>query len=363
MNKSFTTPKQLYHHLQKSIRRVVPESVVPDFELKYKAELVFEINRLAAEKKAIILKHNYMEPILFYAVDGYKGDSLELSRKAAETKADIIVFCGVHFMAETAKVLNPTKKILIPSLKAGCSLADGITSADVSKLKKRFPGLPVVTYVNTTAAVKAESDICCTSGNAVKVVEWALNKFKTKSIIFIPDKYMARNIASEKGMDVYISGKDSDLDNQIDYKNKPTIIGWNARCYVHEKYTVDHVSAIRKDYPGAIILAHPECPPDVVQSSDFTGSTSAMIEYVKKNSKDNKIALLTECSMTDNILTVLPQYTDNLIRMCNLRCRFMHMITLEQLKDTLSLDRFQVRVSEKIREKAYIAVKRMVSIH
>lgn len=363
MNKRFTTSKQLYYHLQKSIRRVVPESVVPDFELKYKAELVFEINRLASEKKAIILKHNYMEPILFYAVDGYKGDSLELSRKAAETKADIIVFCGVHFMAETAKVLNPSKKVLIPSLKAGCSLADDISPIDVSSLKKRFPGLPVVTYVNTTAAVKAESDICCTSGNALKVVDWALKKFKTKSIIFIPDKYLAENIAKEKGMDIYIPRKDFKFNKKINYMNQPTIISWDARCYVHEQYTVKHIKAIRQDYPGAIVLAHPECRPDVVKAVDFSGSTSGMVEYVKKHGKNNKIGLLTECSMTDNILTVFPQYTDNLIRMCNLRCRYMHMITLDQLLDTLMLDIYQIEIPKRIRQKAELAVKRMMAIN
>ncbi|MDO8609341.1 MAG: quinolinate synthase NadA [bacterium] len=363
MNKRFTTSKKFYQYLQKTIRQTIPENVVPDFELKYKAELAFEINRLSAEKNAVILKHNYMEPILYHAVNGYKGDSLELSRKAAQTQADIIVFCGVHFMAETAKILNPSKKVLIPSLKAGCSLADGITPQDVIKLKKSFPGLPVITYVNSTAVTKAESDVCCTSGNALKVVNWALKEFRTKSVIFIPDKYMAKNIAAEKGMAVYIQEKGINPNKQIDYKNKPIIIGWDARCYVHEQYTVDHVTAIRKDYPKAIVLAHPECTPEVVNVANFSGSTSGMFEYVKKYGKNHKIALLTECSMTDNILTMLPEYNNNLIRMCNLRCRFMHMITLEQLRDALLYDRYQIEVPEKIRNKADITVRRMIAIN
>jgi len=363
MNKIFSSATELYRHLQKTIRTAVPENVVPDFELKYKAEQVFEINRLAEEKKVLILKHNYMEPILFYAVNGYKGDSLELSRKAAETEANTIIFCGVHFMAETAKILNPSKKVLIPSLKAGCSLADGINSKDVKELKARFPGLPVVTYINSTAETKAESDVCCTSGNVIKVIEWVLKKFRTKSLIFIPDKYMARNIAAEKKMDVYIPKKDSNWDKKIDYANKSTIISWDARCYVHEQYTVEHVKAIRKDYPRAIVLAHPECPPEGVKAADYSGSTSGMVDFVKKHGKNNKIGLLTECSMTNNILTVFPQYTDNLIRMCNLRCRFMHMITLDQLLDTLMLDIYPVEVPKKIRQKAELSVRRMITIN
>lgn len=356
------SPKEIYDNLKRSIRFVIPESVIPDFELKYKSELVFEINRLAAKKNAIILKHNYMEPVLFYAVDGFKGDSLELSKKAAETKRDLIIFCGVHFMAETAKILNPQKKVLIPSLKAGCSLADGITKADVLMLKKRFPNIPVVTYVNSSAEIKSESDVCCTSGNALKVVNWAKREFGTKSVIFIPDKYMAGNIAKDADMDIYFPGKDINEDKKIDYKKKATIIGFNARCYVHEQYTVGHVKAIRKDYMKAIILAHPECKPDVVNASDFSGSTSAMANYVKKHGRNKKIALLTECSMTDNLLAAFPKYSDNLIRMCNLRCRYMNTITLEQLKDALLHNRYEITVTEEIRKKAEISVKRMISI-
>lgn len=357
-----SSPRIIYQDLQKSIRHVIPKSVVPDFELEYKAELIFEINHLSKKKNAVILKHNYMEPILFYGVEGYKGDSLELSRKAAEAQSDIIVFCGVHFMAETAKILNPSKKVLIPSLKAGCSLADGISPDDVKKLKKRFSGRPIVTYVNSSAAVKAESDVCCTSGNALKVVDWALKTFKTKSLIFLPDKYMAKNIAEEKKMDAHIFGRNINSEKKIDYLNKPTIISWDARCYVHEKYTTDHIAAIRKDYPESVILAHPECRPDVVKKSDFSGSTSAMIRYVEKNGENKRIALLTECSMADNIITSLPQYADNLIRMCNLHCRYMHMITLEQLRDSLLYDRYQVEIPDGIRKKAELAVKRMITI-
>ncbi|MCL5410530.1 MAG: quinolinate synthase NadA [Patescibacteria group bacterium] len=362
MNKDFNTFNKFYNKLQKSLRKVFPESVIPDFELKYKAGLAFEINRLAAQKNALILKHNYMEPVLFYAVNGFKGDSLELSKKAAETKSDVIIFCGVHFMAETAKILNPNKKVLIPSLKAGCSLANGITKNDVLKLKKRFPNLPVITYVNSTAETKAVSDVCCTSGNALKVVTWALKEFNTKSIIFIPDKYMAENIAKDTGMDIYFPTKDKNIDNRIDYKKRPTIIGWNARCYVHEQYTINHVKEIRKDYENAIILAHPECKPEVVSVSDFSGSTSAMAKYVEKHGRNKKIALLTECSMTDNLLAAFPKYSDNLIRMCNLRCRYMNMITLDQLRNALLNNQYEIKVPEKTRKKAEVSVKRMISI-
>lgn len=362
MSKTFTSPKEVYENLKKSVRLVIPESVIPDFELKHKSELVFEINRLADRKNALILKHNYMEPVLYYAVEGFKGDSLELSRIAARTQSDMIIFCGVHFMAETAKILNPHKKVLIPSLKAGCSLADGITKTDVLMLKKRFPGLPVITYVNSTAETKAESDVCCTSGNALRVVRWALKEFGTKSLIFIPDKYMAGNIAKDTGMDIYFPGKNIDLDKKIDYKKRATIIGWSARCYVHEQYTVSHVKAIRKDYPNSTILAHPECTPEVVNASDFSGSTSAMTEYVKKYGKNNKIALLTECSMTDNLIANFPESADNLIRMCNLRCRYMNMITLEQLRDALLYNQYEIKVPQGLRKKAEISVKRMISI-
>jgi len=302
-----------------------------------------------------------MEPVLFYTVPDFRGDSLALSKRAAETNADIIVFCGVGFMAETAKILNPTKKVLIPSQKAGCSLAEGIKAEDVRWLKKQFPGLPVVTYINTYADVKAETDVVCTSGNAVKVVEWACKEFGTKSVIFLPDKYMAENIANETNRKIYFPNKNN-LTDTPNYKNVPTIIGWNARCYVHEQYTVDHVKDLRSSFPGVEILAHPECPPDVVKVSDFSGSTSNMVEYVEKHGLNKKIALLTECSMADNILANHPEVNNNLIRMCNLRCKYMNTITLEQTRDALLHEQYEVNVSEDIRKRALLSVTRMLQI-
>ena len=241
--------------------------VVPDVELRIKSELAIQINQLKHEKNAVILGHNYMEPVLFHSVTDISGDSLELSRKAAATDKDIIVFCGVKFMAETAKILNPTNTVLLPS-DAGCSLAASITAEDVRELKARYPGVPVVTYVNTYADVKAESDICCTSGNAVAVVE-SLN---ANTIIFLPDEYLAGNVAKETGKHIIfptlnplaIQGQ-AELDYQM--------IGWNGRCEVHEKFTVEDIRNVRAQFPDVLILAHPECSPEVVAASDFSGST------------------------------------------------------------------------------------------
>lgn len=362
MNKEFSSDEQVYDNLKVSIRHVLPETVVPDFELRYKAGLITDINRLAESTNTVILKHNYMEPVLFYGVDGYKGDSLELSRIAAETKADRIVFCGVHFMAESAKILNPDKTVLIPSLEAGCSLADGIKAEDVVRLKNQFPGLPVITYINSTAAVKAETDYCCTSGNFQKVVEKAQQESGQKSVIFIPDKYMAGNIAKDLKMKLYIPNRGLEHQESIDYQNEPYIIGWNARCYVHEQYTRVHVDAIRQSFPDAIVVAHPECPPDVIAAADFSGSTSKMVKFVEENGMDKRIALLTECSMADNIIARRPEFMDNLIRMCNLRCKFMHMITVEQLHDALVKNQYQVEVPENIRLRAGKSIRRMLEI-
>lgn len=353
---------KIYADLVKKIRPILPENVLPDFELRAKAEIIKEIEELKKEKNAIILGHNYMEPILFYSVPDYRGDSLILSKQAATTKANTIVFCGVEFMAETAKILNPSKKVLIPSQKAGCSLAAGITAENVRQLKKRFPGLPIVTYINTYADVKAETDVCCTSGNVNQVVEWARKKFNTKSVIFLPDKYMAKNIANDMHMEIFFVDP-RDLDKPApDYKNIPTIISWNARCYVHEQYTVENVNDIRKAFPTAKVLAHPECPSDVVKAADYTGSTSGMIDYVNKHGVKNKVALLTECSMADNIVASNPKVNQNLIRMCNIRCKYMNMITLEQTRDALLKDQYEVNVPEEIRVKALTSVERMISI-
>src|SRR5688572_8688377 len=256
-----TTTEEMYEKLRRKLA-----DAVPDFELRLKAELAAEINRLKIEKNAVILGHNYMEPALFYSIPDYVGDSLELSRRAAATDKDIIVFCGVKFMAETAKILNPNKKVLVPSPKAGCSLAESISAEDVRELKLKFPGVPVVTYINTYADVKAESDICCTSGNAVAVVE-SLNSDK---IIFIPDEYLAGNIARETGKRIIFPTRDPrhQFPDQLDYQ----MIGWPGRCEVHEKFTVEDIQNVRKQFPDVVILAHPECSPEVVEASDFSGS-------------------------------------------------------------------------------------------
>src|SRR4029078_12045319 len=236
-----TTTEEMYEKLSRLLR-----DTVPDFELRLKAELAVEINRLKKEKNAVILGHNYMEPALFHSIPDFVGDSLELSRKAAETDKDIIVFCGVKFMAETAKILNPREKVLIPSEKAGCSLAASITAADVRELKRQFPGVPVVTYINTYADVKAESDICCTSSNAVAVV----NSLKTDKVIFIPDEYLAGNVARETGKKIIYPTRDHlhHFPNELDYQ----MIGWPGKCEVHEKFTVEDIVNVRKQFPDVV---------------------------------------------------------------------------------------------------------------
>ena len=255
-----TATQEIYLKLKRMIG-----DYTPDFELRYKAELAAEINRLKVEKNAVILGHNYMEPALFHSIPDFVGDSLELSRRAAATDKDIIVFCGVRFMGETAKILNPSKTVLLPAKKAGCSLAESITAADVRALKERFPGVPVVTYVNTYADVKAESDICCTSGNAVAVV----NSLKGDTVIFLPDEYLAGNVARETGKHIIFPSIYPKIDPKVDYQ----MIGWHGRCEVHEKFTVDDIRRVRAQFPDVIILAHPECSPEVTQAADFAGST------------------------------------------------------------------------------------------
>ena len=329
--------------------------VAPDAELKIKAELVFEINRLKEERNAVILGHNYMEPALYHSVPDFVGDSLELSRRAASTDKDIIVFCGVRFMGETAKILSPEKTVLVPSPKAGCSLAESITAQDVRNLKKQYPGVPVVTYVNTYADVKAESDVCCTSGNVIAVVE----SLDSDTIIFLPDEFMAGNVARETGMNVIFPIKDPrDLvkrNNDLKY----TIVGWKGRCEVHEQFSVQDIHNVRKQFPDAVILAHPECKPDVVKASDFSGSTSAMLKYVQE-SKAARYMLLTECSMADNIVAENPN--KEMVRMCSIRCPHMNEITLEMTRDALLKTQYEITVPEDIRIKAKQAVDRMIAI-
>lgn len=340
--------EELYQQLKTKLR-----DVVPDVELRIKSVLADEINRLKIEKNAVILGHNYMEPALFHSIPDYTGDSLELSRIAAKTDKDIIVFCGVKFMAETAKILNPMKTVLIPSLKAGCSLAASITAEDVRQLRKQFPGVPVVTYVNTYADVKAESDICCTSSNAKAVVE----SLKTDTVIFLPDEYLARNVAQETGKHIIFPSKQpmpAD-ETQLDYQ----MIGWHGRCEVHEKFTVQDIRAVREQFPDVMILTHPECSPEVVAASDYSGSTTAMIKYVEKTNAPRYL-LLTECSMGDNIMAAHPE--KEMLRLCMVRCPHMNQITLEDTRDALKYTQYVVDVPEDVRVRAYQAVERMIQI-
>jgi len=330
------------------------ENVVPDFELHYKAELAYEINQLKREKNAVILGHNYMEPALFHSVPDFTGDSLGLSRRAAETDKDIIVFCGVEFMAETAKILNPDKTVLLPAAKAGCSLASSITAEDVRQLKARYPGVPVVTYINTYADVKAETDICCTSGNAVAVVE----SLGTDTIIFLPDEYLAKNVARETGKHIIFPTLDPSLDQaetELDYQ----MIGWHGRCEVHDKFTVADIQNVRRQFPDVAILAHPECSPEVVEASDYSGSTTGLIEFVEQTSMPQYL-LLTECAMGDNIAAANPD--KEMLRLCSVRCPYMNQITLEETRNSLLYNRYQITVPEEIRVRALQSVERMLAI-
>jgi quinolinate synthase len=327
-------------------------NLAPEFELYYKAELAVEILELKQQRNAVILGHNYMEPALFHSIPDFTGDSLDLSRKAATTDKDVIVFCGVRFMAETAKILNPTKTVLLPSEKAGCSLAASITAEDVRALKARFPGAPVVSYVNTYADVKAESDICCTSSNAVAVVE----SLKADTVIFLPDEYLARNVARETGKHIiFPTLQPVNGDTLLDYQ----LVGWHGRCEVHEKFTVDDIRRVRAQFPDVVILAHPECSPEVVAAADFAGSTNAMIRYVQQTRAPHYL-LLTECAMGDNIAAANPE--KDMLRLCMVRCPHMNMITLEDTRDALLFNRYVIEIPEDIRQRAYRAVERMIQI-
>lgn len=332
--------------------------VVPDVELRAKAELVFRINRLKEERGAIILGHNYMEPALYHTVPDVVGDSLELARKAAQTDRDPIVFCGVRFMAETAKILNPGKTVLLPAKVAGCSLAASITAEDVRELRRQYPGVPVVTYVNCYADVKAETDVCCTSSNAARVVE----SLGTDCVIFLPDEYLAQNVARETGRQVIFPTKQpkpaagrAEAPENLHYH----MVGWHGRCEVHEKFTVDDIVAVRKQFPDVIVLAHPECSAEVVEASDFSGSTSRMIEFVKRSNAPRYL-LLTECSMGDNIIAENPG--KETLRLCSVRCPHMNEITLEDTLAALEHNRYVIEVPEDIRVRARRAVDRMLEI-
>ncbi|MDP2995102.1 MAG: quinolinate synthase NadA [Anaerolineales bacterium] len=345
---------EMYEKMKAKLSRIVP-----DVELRYKAEIAVEINELKVQRNAVILGHNYMEPALFHSIPDFTGDSLDLSRKAAQTDKDVIVFCGVRFMAETAKILNPTKTVLLPAAKAGCSLAESITAADVRALKAKFPGVPVVTYVNTYADVKAESDICCTSSNAVAVIE----SLHAETVIFLPDEYLAKNVARETGKHIIfpsphpLAGEAAggEGDGELDYQ----LIGWRGRCEVHEKFTVKDIETVRAQFPDVVILAHPECSPEVTGAADFSGSTNAMIRYVQQ-SKAPHYLLLTECAMGDNVAAANPE--KDMLRLCMVRCPHMNMITMEDTRDALKFNRYIIEVPEDIRVRAYRAVERMIKI-
>src|SRR6187549_2285461 len=308
---------------------------IPKAEWIAYAPAIAEINRLKREKDAVILAHNYMTPEIFHCVGDFMGDSLALAREAARTDARIIVQAAVHFMVETSKILSPQKTVLIPSLEAGCSLAASITGADVRLLKQKYPGLPVVTYVNTSAEVKAESDICCTSGNAVRVVEAIARDFGTDTVIMIPDKYLARNVAAKTGVKV---------------------ITWEGACEVHERFTAQEIRDYRAAHPGIVVLAHPECPPEVVAEADFAGSTAAMADYVTRE-RPGRVVLMTECSMSDNIAALNPGI--DFVRPCNL-CPHMKRITLPKIRRALESMQHEVTIDPAVAQRARRAVERML---
>src|SRR5881394_1070937 len=307
------------------------KSVIPSIEWPAFAADIDAILALKRERDAVILAHNYQTPEIFHCVADIVGDSLALARQAMTVDAEVIVLCGVHFMAETAKLLNPSKTVLIPDLEAGCSLAASITAEDVRLLRERFPGVPVVTYVNTSAEVKAESDITCTSSNALQVVE----SLGVDKVIFVPDQYLAKYVASQ---------------------TKVKIIAWKGSCEVHERFTGDELAMVRANYPSVQIVAHPECPPDVIAASDFTGSIAHMIDWVRKN-KPKRVVLVTECSMADNVQAELPDV--EFTRPCNL-CPHMKRITLPKILDSLLQMKEEVVVDPAIADKARRAVERMI---
>ncbi len=314
--------------IYKKISKFVPEN-----EWKIHAPLIEKINKLKKEKNAIILAHNYQTPEIFHGVADIAADSLALAVEAAKTSADKIIMCGVHFMAETAKLMNPTKKVFLPDMQAGCSLASSITGKDVRLLKQKYPGVPVVSYVNTSADVKAETDVCCTSANAVKVVE-SLNVDK---VIFLPDQYLADYVAKN---------------------TKVKIISWKGTCIVHEQFTSKEIEDIKNQNPGIKVIAHPECPPDVIAASDFAGSTSGMIKYVKDN-QPKKVMLVTECSMSDNVEADNPNVS--FIKPCNL-CPYMKKIDLEKILDCLEKETNEILLDDKTIEAARKSVIRMTEI-
>ena len=307
--------------------------VMPEIEWSVHAPYIHRINQLKKEKNAIILAHNYQTPEIYHGIADVAADSLALAIEASKTEADIIVMAGVHFMAETSKLMSPGKKVLLPDMTAGCSLSSSITGKDVRLLKEKYPGVPVVSYVNTSADVKAETDICCTSANAVKIVE----SLGVKKVIFLPDEYLAKYVASQTEVE---------------------IIAWKGICMVHDQFTEKEIHDIRAKNPGIKIIAHPECPPDVIKASDFAGSTGGMIKYVEEN-QPKKVMMVTECSMSDNIQVENPNV--EFIRPCNL-CPHMKKITLPKILDCLENETGEIIMDKETIEKARIPVERMVAI-
>jgi quinolinate synthase len=314
--------------LYEKVRRVIPPA-----EWRFFAPDIEAIHALKRERNAIVLAHNYQTPEIYHGVADIVGDSLALARAAAKTSADVIVLAGVHFMAETAKLLNPDKTVLIPDLEAGCSLAASIDGADVRLLRQRYPGVPVVTYVNTSAEVKAESDICCTSGNAVEVVE----SLGAPRVVFLPDEYLARNIAKQTGVE---------------------IIAWKGHCEVHERFSAADIRGFREGHPDVIVLAHPECPPEVIAEADFAGSTAGMSDYVA-NRKPKRVVMVTECSMSDNLAAEHPEV--EFVRPCNL-CPHMKRITLAKIRHSLETNTHAVVIDPVVAERARRAVERMLAV-
>ena len=326
---------EIKEHIKKETDPIYEKvsKVIPEIEWAFHAPLIHKINQLKKEKNAVVLAHNYQTPEIFYGIADIAADSLALAVEAEKTNADIIVMCGVHFMAETAKLMNPNKKVLLPDMGAGCSLASSISGKDVRMLKEKYPGVPVVTYVNTSAEVKAESDVCCTSANAVKVVE----SLGVDKVIFLPDHYLA---------------------NYVQKNTKVKIISWQGTCIVHEKFTGKEVEDIRKENPDIKVIAHPECPPDVISASDFAGSTSSMVKYVKEK-QPKKVLLVTECSMSDNVQIDNPNV--QFIKPCNL-CPHMKKITLNKVYDCLKNETNEIQIGHNIAEMARKSVQRMAAI-
>jgi len=308
-------------------------NVIPDIEWPVHAPWIARINELKQQRNAIILAHNYQTPEIFHGVADLTGDSLALARQAVKTEADVIVLCGVHFMAETAKILNPKKTVLIPDLNAGCSLAASITAEDVRLLRQRYPDVPVVTYVNTSAAVKAECDICCTSANALEVVE----SLGSERVIFLPDEFLGLHVAEQTEIEVIV---------------------WKGHCEVHERFTAEDLRSYRQQFPDIEILAHPECPPSVLKEADFIGSTSGMIRHVGEQ-RPNRIVMITECSMSDNVAVEFPEI--EFIRPCNL-CPHMKTITLPKIFDSLQKLEFQIQVDPEVAERARLSLERMLEV-